>query len=101
MDISITELRETVSIRLQEYVNDNLDRSFALYVYEEIVVLFTRPFLCRYNKSNFTDAIPEQNKLAESIQAYFDDEFGIKFPIDITIEIVKIISYWSHPENGY
>ncbi|MGD9968863.1 MAG: hypothetical protein AB7S65_00265 [Sulfuricurvum sp.] len=101
MENSITESKETVAIRLKEYVDDNLDRPFALYVYEEIVFLFTRPFLCRYNKSNFIDAIPEQNKLAESIQIYFDDEFGIKFPIDITIEIVKIISYWSHPENGY
>lgn len=101
MDITITESRETVSIRLQEYVNDNLDRPFQLYVYEEIVFLFTRPFLCRYNKSDFTDAIAEQNELAESIQTYFDDEFGIIFPIDITIEIVKIISYWSHPVNGY
>lgn len=101
MDNVITESIETVAIRLQEYVNDNLDRPFALYVYEEIVFLFTRPFLCRYNKSDFTDAIAEQNALAESIQTYFDDEFEIIFPIDITIEIVKILSYWSHPENGY
>jgi hypothetical protein len=101
MDNVITESEETVAIRLKEYVNDNLDRPFPLYVYEEIVFLFTRPFLYRYNKSDFTDAIAEQNALAESIQTYFDDEFGIIFPIDITIEIVKILSYWSHPENGY